>query len=193
MALAANRKTLEKLARSSNQRTALSAQAALKALDSVAASKKQPRKKKKYTSKVPILIKQLELCGVPAPRWANHPDKEYKFHERRKWALDVFFPEYMVAVEVEGGTGIHMKAKAVSMAGNEYTVKSRHLTQGGFEEDSVKYFEAAKKGISVIRVTSTMVKDGRAASMALQMLMARGWGPPANNEYFENYRSIVAN
>lgn len=85
------------------------------------------------------LIAQMK-GRVPAPMG------EYKFHPSRRWRFDFAWPRKKIAVEVEGGTAY----------------RSRHTTMAGFEADCEKYNEAALMGWTVLRVTSKMVKDGRA-------------------------------
>ena len=50
------------------------------------------------TSKVPLLIKNLAMAGLPEPRWSESKDREYIFHPRRRWRLDVYFPDYLLAI-----------------------------------------------------------------------------------------------
>jgi len=135
------------------------------------------------SSKVPLLIKNLAMAGLPRPRWSESPDREYMFHPRRRWRLDVFFPDYLVAIEVEGGIRSHGRDGQ----------KSRHLEMKGFEEDAIKYFEAGLMGIFVIRVSSEMVTDGRAASMAIQALEARGYKNDNPNQAYIAFRDQVSN
>ena len=80
---------------------------------------------------------QMEDIGLPKPKM------EYLFHPRRKWRFDFAWPQYMIAVEVEGG--IHNGG--------------RHVTSDGFTKDCKKYNEAAYLGWRVIRVTSDMLQD----------------------------------
>lgn len=138
------------------------------------------------------LAAQLKTAGAPDFMWDGSPEGEHQFHPRRRWRLDFFFPEYKVAIEVEGGVSTHRRSKAVSQDGAEYYRQSRHLTPAGFEEDAIKYFEAAKQGIFVLRVTSKMVSDHRAVSMAIQLLESRGWTPPATQMAHE-LRAVVNN
>jgi hypothetical protein len=55
-------------------------------------------------------------------------------------------PARLLAVECEGGTWS----------------EGRHVRGGGFEGDCEKYSEAALDGWRVLRVTTTMIDDGRA-------------------------------
>jgi very-short-patch-repair endonuclease len=83
---------------------------------------------------------QIKAAKFPEPR------REGKFHPTRTWRFDFSWPNRMLAVEVEGGTW----------------QKSRHTTGSGFEKDCEKYNEAVMLGWKVLRVTKTMVEDGRA-------------------------------
>lgn len=81
-----------------------------------------------------------EMPGLEAP------EVEHRFHATRRWRFDFAWPLRMIALEVEGGT-----ARG-----------GRHNKAIGFEKDCEKYNEAARLGWKVYRVTSAMVKDGRA-------------------------------
>lgn len=80
---------------------------------------------------------------------------EWRFDAARKWRFDFAWPAQLVAVEVEGGQWVG--------------------GHGGdrFELDCVKYSEAAIQGWLVVRVTTAMVEDGRAVTLALRALWAR--------------------
>jgi hypothetical protein len=82
------------------------------------------------------------------------PDTEYRFHDTRQWRFDFAWPDYCLAVEVEGGQWIN----------------GRHQRGKGFEDDCEKYNEAALDGWMVFRFTGDMVKDGRALEMLLRCL-----------------------
>ncbi len=60
----------------------------------------------------------------------DRPNVEYRFHPTRRWRLDYAWPDYRIALEVEGG---------IWTAG-------RHTTGSGFKEDMVKYNELAITG-----------------------------------------------
>jgi very-short-patch-repair endonuclease len=81
-------------------------------------------------------------------------EREYRFHPERRWRFDFAWPDKKVALEVEGGTwsnGAHTRGKH-------------------FESDCEKYNEAAIAGWHVIRVTTDMVRDGRAIGFLLRAL-----------------------
>ena len=79
---------------------------------------------------------------------------EFMFHPKRKWRFDFAFPEQYLAVEVEG-------VKFVGR-GKDTRLEGRHVSPRGFEEDAVKYNEAAILGWRVLRVTAKMIKSGEA-------------------------------
>ena len=88
------------------------------------------------------LVEQVESLNLPAPV------RELVFHPPRRWRFDLSWPDQMVACEVEGAT----------WSGG------RHTRGSGFEKDCEKYNTAATDGWVVIRVTSGMIKDGRATA-----------------------------
>ena len=64
-------------------------------------------------------------------------DREYAFHPERGWRFDYAFPEFMVAIEIEGGVwnrGAHVRGKK-------------------FIDDCDKYNQAALLGWIVLRFT----------------------------------------
>ena len=86
--------------------------------------------------------------------------REHRFHPTRKWRLDLAWTDIKVACEVEGGT----------WSGG------RHTRGSGFEGDCDKYNEAALLGWLVLRVTGSMIKDGRAISAVAKALKLRRTG-----------------
>ena len=84
--------------------------------------------------------------------------KEFRFHPTRRWRFDYAFPEMLIAVEIEGGTG---------------RVRGRHLRTLGFREDCTKYNEAAMLGWMVLRGDAKMVKDGSLLAMVERAIQSR--------------------
>lgn len=82
------------------------------------------------------------------------PEREYKFHDVRRWRFDFAFPELKLAVEVEGGT---------------YT-NGRHTRGSGYEKDLEKYNEAAKLGWKVLRYTTGQVTNGKAINEVAEVI-----------------------
>jgi hypothetical protein len=56
----------------------------------------------KRSSLEKIFDRQLQLSGITEPY-----EIEYKFHPKRKWRLDYYFPRIKLAVEIQGGTWIN--------------------------------------------------------------------------------------
>ncbi|BDR13156.1 endonuclease domain-containing protein [Vibrio sp. STUT-A11] len=94
------------------------------------------------------LLFQIKAMGLELP------EKEYRFHETRRWRFDFAYPEQQLAVEVEGGT----------WAGG------RHTRGSGYEKDCEKYNEAALRGWSVLRFTGSMIKSGKAVETLKEAL-----------------------
>lgn len=63
--------------------------------------------------------------------------KEYKFHDTRRWRFDYAFPEYKIAVEIDGGVWNY----------------GRHNRAKGYIADMEKFNEAAKLGWVVLKFT----------------------------------------
>jgi very-short-patch-repair endonuclease len=73
--------------------------------------------------------------------------REYRFHPRRLWRIDIANLTLKLAVECEGaGPG----------------GLGRHQRPAGFEKDCEKYAELAIAGWRLIRVTGKQVKNGQA-------------------------------
>lgn len=83
---------------------------------------------------------QIREAGLPKP------EREWRFHETRKWRFDFCWPAAMLAAEVDGGTW----------------VKGRHTRGQGFESDCEKINAAQLDGWLVLRFTGAMIRDGRA-------------------------------
>ena len=79
----------------------------------------------------------------------EEPEREYKFHPKRRWRFDFAWKKLMIAVECEGGiwTG------------------GRHVRGKGFEQDCEKYNAAALLGWKVFRFTNEMIEGGIAIGL----------------------------
>lgn len=91
------------------------------------------------------MLFQMRAVGIPEPQ------REFRFAPPRRWRFDFCWPDRMLAAEVEGGTWA--------------PGRSRHTTGVGFEGDCEKYSEATIQGWAVLRLTGTMVQDGRAIGL----------------------------
>ena len=82
------------------------------------------------------------------------PEREFKFHETRRWRFDFAFVAEKIAVEIEGGIwngGAHTR-------GNH------------FESDCEKYNTATIMGWRVLRYSTEMVLRGDAINDLLEIL-----------------------
>lgn len=99
----------------------------------------------------------LELTFLSHLRAARCPEplREYPFHPERKWRFDFAWPDRRLAVEIEGLSG---------------HVAGRHQRIEGYEQDCIKYAEAALLNWLVIRFTGSMVHSGLALTYAERFL-----------------------
>jgi hypothetical protein len=75
--------------------------------------------------------------------------REFRFHERRRWKSDFFLPgPPKILIEVEGGAWL--------------SGGGRHNRGPGFEADCEKYAEALVLGYVVLRVTPRQIDVGLA-------------------------------
>jgi hypothetical protein len=95
---------------------------------------------------------QLRAARLPLP------EREVVFARPRRWRFDLCWPKTMLACEIEGG---------IWQSG-------RHTRGQGFENDCEKYGEALLLGWRVLRVTTSMVRDGRALRLIERALTVRG-------------------
>lgn len=86
------------------------------------------------------------------------PTREHRFDQTRRWRFDFAWPQYMLAVEVEGGTW----------------TGGRHTRGSGFEKDTEKYNAAALAGWCVLRFTTESVRNGVAIGCIKQALGSKG-------------------
>lgn len=91
-----------------------------------------------------LLLLQLHANNIP------NPEREYRFHDTRKWRFDFAWPESKVAVEIDGGGfafggGKHMQPR-----------------------DLEKLNTAASMGWKVYRFSPDMVRKGAAIKFLLE-------------------------
>ena len=98
------------------------------------------------------LVWQLHAIGI-TPGMV----REHRFAPPRRWRFDLAWPGLAIAVEVEGGSWVH----------------GGHNRGADFERNAEKYNEAAIRGWCLIRVTTTMIKDGRAAQVVERAVRSR--------------------
>lgn len=95
-----------------------------------------------------MFLMQTRLLGLPIP------EREYKFHPKRRWRFDFAWPALMLAVEIEGGV----------WSGG------RHTSGVGFTLDCEKYNEATIAGWRILRVTGAQVKNLQAFDWTRRMI-----------------------
>ncbi|OPZ24002.1 MAG: hypothetical protein BWZ01_02999 [Deltaproteobacteria bacterium ADurb.BinA179] len=88
------------------------------------------------------------------------PVREYRFHPARRWRLDYAWPDFRLAVEIEGGVWIN----------------GRHTRGRGFLGDLEKYNELAMAGWSLLRFTPGQVRNGEAVATLLRWFAPRHEG-----------------
>jgi hypothetical protein len=115
------------------------------------ASRMTPRA---YQGVPKVLSAGEETFALQCKAYDLRPEREYRFSER-KFKFDFAWPEFMVAVEVEGGT--------------EWG-RSRHSKGKGFEADCEKYNLAAILGWKVLRFSTRMVVSGEAIDLVRKLL-----------------------
>jgi hypothetical protein len=89
------------------------------------------------------------------------PVEEYRFHPTRRWKFDFAWPEYMIALEVEGG----------AFSGG------RHTRGAGFLKDMEKYNEATIEGWRLLRCTPSQLCKGEHAKWVKRLIESDpdGW------------------
>lgn len=80
---------------------------------------------------------QSEFIRIISNQFKTDVVCEYRFHKTRKWRIDYYLPEYMIAIEVEGAVW----------------TRGRHTRGSGFVKDIEKYNEITAAGIALIRTT----------------------------------------
>ena len=70
------------------------------------------------------------------------PEYEYRFHPTRRWRFDIAFPDWKIAIEIEGIT----------------PNVGRHQRMGGYEKDCEKYNAAQLLGWIVLRYSPRQIR-----------------------------------
>ena len=103
---------------------------------------------------MPTVSKGEEELALHCKCYGLSPQREFIFHDKRRWRFDFAFPDIKLAVEIEG----------ITKDGG------RHQRRDGFEGDAYKYNAAVKLGWRILRYTPSMVKAGAAIDDLLEML-----------------------
>ena len=86
------------------------------------------------------------------------PEKEYRFCPTRRWRVDYAFPEYKLAVEIEGG--IFGRGPRCPKCGRRWV--AGHTSIQRLKADIEKYNQLALAGWSLLRFTPDEIKTGEA-------------------------------
>ena len=95
---------------------------------------------------------QLRIFNLPPP------EREYRFHDERRWRFDFAWPERMLAVEVDGGTWS----------------QGRHTRGAGYAADCEKGNAAIIAGWRVLHYTTEMITSGEAVQQIEEALSCSG-------------------
>jgi hypothetical protein len=106
------------------------------------------------------LAAQLEQAGIPFER-------EYRFHETRRWRFDFARPAYDTPPSWDGWRE-HHPAIAIEVEGGSFSGGHRRGLR--YEFDCEKHNAAMLLGWQVYRFTPAMVEDGRAFAVIQQAL-----------------------
>lgn len=85
-----------------------------------------------------ILLAEIKAEGLPAPVL------EHRFHEIRKWRLDICWPDFKLGLEIHGAV----------------YAQGRHTRGKGFENDREKMNEAIVRGWRILEYSTGQVKQG---------------------------------
>jgi len=103
-------------------------------------------------------LEEQLMLQLRAAKLTGGLQREWRFHDSRRWRFDFAWPanDPLVAVEVEGGiwTG------------------GRHTRGKGATQDMEKYAVAATRAWYVLRVTGEHIKSGQALAWIQQMVRA---------------------
>ncbi len=135
---------------------------------SAGSQKKQPHPWLKRSVLEVEFEQRIKLMKFPEPVC------EYRFHDVRNWRLDFYWPDFKLAVEIDGGTRNHGQIVKVGPRAGQKAV-SGHLTPDGFQKDCEKQNSAVIAGISILRADSDMVTKGMIYQHLESALRARGW------------------
>lgn len=83
-------------------------------------------------------------------------EREYRFHPVRRWKFDYAYPEYQIAIEIEGGAWIG----------------GRHVRGKGYISDMEKYNEATRFNWRLFRFTPQQAVNGYALNFMRRVLAA---------------------
>lgn len=118
------------------------------------------------STRKPTIEEQITEAGLPTPEAEFHFAKAIG----RKWRFDYAWEEHQIALEVEGMAFGRM---VTTDKGEKVRVGGRHNTGAGLQADAEKYSWAAILGWCVVRVTTTMIRDGDAIELLIHAFRRR--------------------
>jgi len=124
-------------------------------------AKRQPRAKSYGEESFALQLHLMQLTFLQLPHFV----REYRFDKIRRWKFDFAWPELRIGLEIEGLRKSYVKGVPYALG--------RHCTFKGFEEDCIKYANAAYLGWTVLRFNQRLVKTGDALQLTRQLLLAR--------------------
>lgn len=138
----------------------------------------QPRKRRtrvnplqamlKPATKAERFVRMLEIAGLGPFK----PEHQFALSLGRKWAFDVAWPQYMVAVEIEGGIWAKDSGPACETCGQKQ--RGAHGSGSGIMRDIEKYNAGTILGWRIIRIpTSAINWESVRMVAALLSLVAR--------------------
>ena len=95
----------------------------------------------RYRSKTPPSRLEAKFARFWRSLGGQELEREFRFHDERKWRADFAHVESRTLIEVEGGLYI----------------QGRHNRPQGFAADAEKYLEAALAGWRVLRLTEFQI------------------------------------
>lgn len=100
------------------------------------------------------LVFQVKAAGL------REPEREYRFHDKRRWRFDLAFPTRVITC-YPTPVAERTEGVAVEVDGGVY-VQGRHSRGKGIEADMEKIATAMTMGWRVLRVTPRHIREGKA-------------------------------
>lgn len=134
---------------------------------------------------VPLLPSEWDEVVAPAEPAKRGPEEDFEFQCRqfglpplerqlrfakdlgRQWRFDFAFPDYWLAVEIQGVVVRRIGGKMVTMGG--------HADVQGMRNDHDKHNTATLLGWSVLQFMPSEIRPRRAIEMTMRVLADRGW------------------
>jgi very-short-patch-repair endonuclease len=152
----------------------------------LAQTRRRGRKSRATTDKQSVskklhgdFLHDIRMRRMPLPLCKGN-GKELMFAKatmERRWTFDFAWPEYKLAVEIEGLVILPMYTKPNAEADRRFVVMGRHASPDGIKGDMDKYNAAAQLGWYVLRFEQDRVKNKTAIDTTMRVLASKGWAP----------------